>query len=434
MWVQVLAIALKTSLLMGAAGAVAALLAGRSAALRHLVWVSALALALLMPVATALAPAYAVVPAPWRQARPAAADPRVTAQTPPVRAARDVGQSMAETAGPAVLVVWLGGALLILLREAAGHAGLARWGRRARALRSPSWTAALQCLGAGRTSSLRVLESDEVTSPCTWGVLRPVLVLPAAAEAWSDAQRRDALTHELAHIARGDYLSAAIARLACAMHWYNPLVWRAAQEARELQERACDDAVLRAGAVASDYAQLLVELAARGPGVHGPLRPAMGMSGRSPLRDRVTAILDPGKARAEQGRLAAVAALAPLACVTGLLACLTFAEPGKAQTPGPARRPPPALIAAATPSQPERVSRGPARRHRAPMRTIAPLTLADRDADVGRTLRDLAPVPAIPATPAIPALPALPAAPAVPATPAVPPAPPTLPVLPTIPP
>jgi beta-lactamase regulating signal transducer with metallopeptidase domain len=336
-----------------------------------------------------------------------------------------VGQFRAEDAGPAVLAIWLGGALLVLLREAAGHAGLARWARRARPLRSPRWTAALQRLDAGRASGLRVLESDEVTSPCTWGVLRPVLVLPAAAEAWSDAQRRDALTHELAHIARGDYLSAAIGRLACAMHWYNPLIWRAAQEARELQERACDDAVLRAGALASDYAQLLVEIAARGPGVHGPLRPAMGMSGRSPLRNRVTAILDPGKARAEQGRLAAAAALAPLACVTGLLACLTLAEPGKAQTRRPARGPLPAVAAAATPSQPERVGRGPPRRHRA--RAMAPLTLADGDADV-RTMRDLAPIAPIPATPAIPAIPA------VPATPAVPPTPPTLPIPPTIPP
>ena len=61
------------------------------------------------------------------------------------------------------------------------------------------------------------------------------------------AQRRHALIHELAHIRRHDYLSALIARICRAIHWYNPLVWFAAAQVTQLQEQACDDAVLRDG-------------------------------------------------------------------------------------------------------------------------------------------------------------------------------------------
>jgi bla regulator protein BlaR1 len=50
--------------------------------------------------------------------------------------------------------------------------------------------------------SLRVLESPEFTNPCTWGFIRPVLLLPAGGESWTEAERRLALLHELAHVRR----------------------------------------------------------------------------------------------------------------------------------------------------------------------------------------------------------------------------------------
>jgi beta-lactamase regulating signal transducer with metallopeptidase domain len=44
-----------------------------------------------------------------------------------------------------------------------------------------------------------------------------------------DAEARQAaLVHELTHIKRGDRRTQAIAQLACAIYWFNPLVWYAA--------------------------------------------------------------------------------------------------------------------------------------------------------------------------------------------------------------
>ena len=53
-----------------------------------------------------------------------------------------------------------------------------------------------------------------------------------------------------------------VAKFACVLFWFNPLVWIGLRRLRLECERACDDAVVHAGARASDYAKELVEIAA----------------------------------------------------------------------------------------------------------------------------------------------------------------------------
>lgn len=330
------AFALKTGLLIAAVGVVVLLTAKRSAAWRHFLWTSALALSLLMPIVVVSVPSSLQLTLPWPAPRSSAlSEPALltagahrAGAEPAIVVLRNSESSSAElrtrTAWPTLMIVWLIGALIVWLRNALAHVGLRRWAHKARPGLSLAWEATLRRVGsdAGFGRHLRVLESDHATSPCTWGLVAPVVLLPTAGADWPEPQRRFALLHELAHVRRLDYLTMQIASLACAMHWYNPLVWLAAVQARKLQEQACDDVVLNAGETPSDYAQFLVGIAgARRPSLEIPA--AVGMVLRSQLHGRVTAILDATRARGPLSRVALLIALAPLAGLVILLAAVS---------------------------------------------------------------------------------------------------------------
>jgi len=135
----------------------------------------------------------------------------------------------------------------------------------------------------------------------TWGLLRPVMLLPTEAEDWPAERRRAVLLHELAHMKRWDYLTQTIGWLACALHWLNPLAWFALRRMRVERELACDDYVLNAGLRPSTYAQHLLEIARglRGPCCVG----AVAMARSSGLEGRVRAILQVTGSRAAMTRL-----------------------------------------------------------------------------------------------------------------------------------
>jgi beta-lactamase regulating signal transducer with metallopeptidase domain len=344
------AITLKTSLLVVAISLITLLMARQSAARRHFLWTSALVLSLLMPIAVVYMPSWVQVPMSWATAEPwSRAEPALVTtgarhvdagpENPLPRqnesststAARDT-----RTAWPTLMIVWVVGALGVLLRNALAHVGLMRWVRRSRPDLSPAWAATFRRVAseAGIRRPVRVLESGDVPSPCTFGLARPVVLLPAAGADWTGAQRRFTLLHELAHVRRLDYLTTQVATLACAAHWYNPLVWFAAVQARKLQEQACDDVVVNAGGMPSDYAQFLVSIAGDSRRVSLAFPAAIGMVQRSQLHGRVTAILDASRARLSLGGLAFVVALVPLACLMLFLASLSVAAAPVAVQPG----------------------------------------------------------------------------------------------------
>jgi len=235
-----------------------------------------------MPVAALCLPSLAVISLPAPEALSTPDAPVVSESTRPFALS-----SM-------ILPMWSIGVLVFMVRDVVAHAAIIRWMRRARPLRSARWAA----------------------------------LLPTAGDDWSESLRRYALLHERAHIRRRDYLSTRIARVACALHWYNPLVWYAAAQIRNLQEQACDDAVLRSGETASDYAHGLLSIAASASRLPGPRLVAIGMSHRSHLRGRIVAILDPHKARSQPGRIMFLAASVPLVCLALFLgAAAVVAKP-----------------------------------------------------------------------------------------------------------
>jgi len=72
---------------------------------------------------------------------------------------------------------------------------------------------------------VRLLECGHPAAmPLTWGILRPLVIFPSASADWPEDRRRIVLSHELAHIARGDWFLQACAELARAFYWFHPLV------------------------------------------------------------------------------------------------------------------------------------------------------------------------------------------------------------------
>ncbi|ALO46870.1 M56 family metallopeptidase [Pseudohongiella spirulinae] len=103
--------------------------------------------------------------------------------------------------------------------------------------------------------------SPDLDSPVSFGLFRPVILLPVQSQQWSEAVLTDVLLHELCHIRRLDWLSALLCYLVRTVFWPNPLVWYAAQRLHEESENSCDAAVVNAGRNNSDYAESLLGVA-----------------------------------------------------------------------------------------------------------------------------------------------------------------------------
>ena len=175
--------------------------------------------------------------------------------------------------------IWLAGAILLSIRVLVATLGLERW-------RSQSEPIEQVPLGR-RQVEIRSLST--LHSPVAAGVLRPVVFVPEDWNSWRAEIREMVLAHELAHHRRFDPLWRSLGALACALHWFNPLVWWLVRHHATQAEFACDAMVIRNGVKARSYATLLCDLASSQP---SPL-PAVAMSERSSLARRVTRLMNP---------------------------------------------------------------------------------------------------------------------------------------------
>jgi TonB family protein len=142
--------------------------------------------------------------------------------------------------------------------------------------------------------SVRLLQcSSTLAMPLTWGILRPVILLPSRATLWTEDRCRIVLSHELAHIARHDWLLQICAEVARCFYWFHPLVWLASARLRQESERASDDAVLRSGVAPSHYASELLDLARTLENSGRAWSTALAIARPSNLQRRFAAMLNP---------------------------------------------------------------------------------------------------------------------------------------------
>jgi beta-lactamase regulating signal transducer with metallopeptidase domain/protocatechuate 3,4-dioxygenase beta subunit len=284
-----LELASKATALLLLALAVGGLLRGRSAAARSWVWTLTFLSLALLPSLAFLAPPVPLLPVP-AAARVVALPPDPPPPLPPPL----TSAKARERAQPALLqwreveekrsrrqrtlvVPWAVGAGLLLLRSLLFRIRAARLAARARPAELAIW---------GTPPGCSMRESPEIKTPAVVGFWRPLVLVPATLEpaAWPPSARAAMLRHETAHLERRDPALQALAEVVCAIYWFHPLVWLAARQLRLDREIAADDAVIRQGTRPSEYADLLIELAA--------------VAGRRPVRGAVVPILTRGGLKA----------------------------------------------------------------------------------------------------------------------------------------
>jgi beta-lactamase regulating signal transducer with metallopeptidase domain/biopolymer transport protein ExbD len=359
--------ALKGAALLTVAAVAALVLWRASAAARHLVWLVAVLALLLVPVLSVVLPSWRVLPA-WAVAPEGAKGTERTQGTertafpvhvphlpdvalPEQPALREnhvedfpgsfvpsvpVGPSgptvpPATSGRPPVAwlpLAWSAGCTLLLLRLFSAHWLLRRASRRCQAAPEGRLTSALanaaQQLGVRQR--IRFLMDEKRTIPVVWGVIWPRLILPAEALRWDEAKLRSVLLHELAHIRRRDTLVQWLTQLACALHWFNPLVWLAAWRLHTERERACDDLVLASGVKASAYAGHLLEVASKLTPARWTAACGLAMARKSSLESRLRAVLSGNLNRCGVTRLLALASVVLTAAVVVPLAMLRAAD------------------------------------------------------------------------------------------------------------
>lgn len=311
------ALALKSLLIASGTLLLLKLMQRRSASDRS--WIAHLGLAaiLLLPVGAVVLPALEVVGPAFLS--PAATAPAASVAGPSTPAANvsagnvtapEVAASAspfpASQSLPGADIDWAlwayalpAGLLILLTLIALGRLGVLK--SRANVLVDTHWLKALAKAQRrmGFKNGTALLTSDELGSPISWGLMRPVILLNTDATR-AKAEAEAIIAHELAHVARLDWAKLMLARVAVALFWFNPLVWLLSREAHQLREEAADDAVLAANIEDTEYANLLVGIArheCRGLllGAHG-VAPA-----RNSLSRRVKRVLNAALERAPGG-------------------------------------------------------------------------------------------------------------------------------------
>ena len=213
-------------------------------------------------------------------------------------------------------VVWLAGALALLIRKATAYQSFLRYLRAGWApVEDPALLDLAARIGAeaGVKRPVELYVNPLAASPMLLGVRKPCVVLPTAELPEEDL--RFVLLHELTHYRRRDLPYKWLTQLTVCVHWFNPLVHWMAREVERTGELSCDEAVLRRldGPGRRAYGDAILRTISAGGGYQAVQpSPTLGAEGKH-LKERLETIMKFKKT----GRLAAVLA-ALLAVVLGV--------------------------------------------------------------------------------------------------------------------
>ena len=185
---------------------------------------------------------------------------------------------------PLIVMIWLMGMLISMLRFLGGYALVRRYRTHRVKETSDDWQRRFRMLvrQVRVNKSVRLLESALVKVPMAIGYLKPVVLVPLGAFSAVPPEQMEAiLVHELAHIYRRDYLVNMLQSLLEAIFFYHPVVWWLSGNIRNERENICDDIAITITGNTMEFAKALTniqEMNLSAPGL------AAGLSGKNKNR------------------------------------------------------------------------------------------------------------------------------------------------------
>jgi TonB family protein len=200
---------------------------------------------------------------PWTTSfLPATTAARATVSgVPPASDAPGTAQSLTSAwqPGEGLLLVLAAGVAARVFWLAIGAYGLWRLRRRAMPLDPLTDTIAQAQRRLGVGASFYV--SDQISGPITFGVIRPVIVLPPGIYGMSERVQEAVACHELLHVRRRDWLSEILEEAVVTVLWFHPAIWILIGRIRLAREQVVDEATIRLTASREHYIESLLAVA-----------------------------------------------------------------------------------------------------------------------------------------------------------------------------
>ena len=137
--------------------------------------------------------------------------------------------------------------------------------------------------------TIEIRQSDRISTPLTYGVFHPVILLPKTVDRIDRKSLDYILAHEYVHIRRFDTVTKLIATFAHCLHWFNPGVWVMYVLANRDIELSCDEAVIRlfGESTRSSYAMAIIQMAE----VKSGITPLCSNFSKNAIEERIVAIM-----------------------------------------------------------------------------------------------------------------------------------------------
>ena len=157
---------------------------------------------------------------------------------------------------------------------------------------------------------ISIRQSSRFSTPLTYGVFRPVILMPICTDWENTKALQYVLAHEYVHIRRFDSITKLVLIAALCVHWFNPFVWVMYVFANRDIELSCDEAVVRlfGETTKAAYARVLISMEEARSG----LNPLCNNFSKNAIEERVTEIMKIKKLSI----LSLALALALVVCVT----------------------------------------------------------------------------------------------------------------------